>query len=95
MGGLQWIDYLGLFGAFLSSITFLPQVFKAWKTKSVDDISTWMLVILMGNVTTWLVYGIVKSDFAIIIANAIIMGLTLLLAWFKVSFGRARGHGAS
>ena len=95
MGGLQWIDYLGLFGAFLSSITFLPQVFKAWKTKSVDDISTWMLVILMGNVTTWLVYGIVKSDFAIIIANAIIMGLTLLLAWFKVSFGRSRGDGAS
>jgi MtN3 and saliva related transmembrane protein len=95
MGGLQWIDYLGLFGAFLSSITFLPQVFKAWKTRSVDDISAWMLAILMGNVTTWLVYGVVKSDFAIIIANAIIMGLTLLLAWFKFSFGRARRNGAS
>jgi MtN3 and saliva related transmembrane protein len=93
MGGLQWIDYLGLFGAFLSSITFLPQVFKAWKTKSVDDISSWMLVILMGNVTTWLVYGIVRKDLAIIIANAIIMGLTLLLAWFKVSFGKS-GRGA-
>jgi MtN3 and saliva related transmembrane protein len=93
MGQLQWIDYLGLFGAFLSSITFLPQVFKAWKTRSVDDISAWMLVILMGNVTTWLVYGIVKSDVAIIIANAIIMGLTLLLAWFKVSFGGPKDNG--
>lgn len=95
MGGLQWIDYLGLFGAFLSSITFLPQVFKAWKTRSVDDISAWMLVILMGNVTTWLVYGIYKSDLAIVIANAIIMGLTLLLAWFKVSFGRRRDGDAA
>ena len=88
MESLQWIDYLGLFGAFLSSITFLPQVYKAWRTRSVGDLSTWMLVILMGNVSTWLVYGIVKGDLAIVIANSIIMALTLLLAAFKWSFGR-------
>jgi MtN3 and saliva related transmembrane protein len=87
MEGLQWIDYLGLLGVFLSSITFVPQVYKAWKTKSVGDLSAWMLLILMGNVSTWLVYGIVKSDLSLILANAIIMGLTLLMAYMKVSFG--------
>ncbi len=88
MEGLQWIDYLGLLGVFLSSITFVPQVYKAWKTRSVGDLSAWMLLILMGNVSTWLVYGIVKSDLSLILANAIIMGLTLLMAYMKVSFGR-------
>ena len=88
MEGWQWIDYLGLLGVFLSSITFVPQVYKAWTTKSVGDLSAWMLLILMGNVSTWLVYGIVKSDFSLILANAIIMGLTLLMAYMKVSFGR-------
>ena len=86
MSNFQWIDYLGLFGAFLSSITFLPQVYKAWTTKSVGDLSSWMIAILMANVSTWLVYGIVKDDFAIIIANSIIMGLSLLMVWFKFSF---------
>jgi MtN3 and saliva related transmembrane protein len=87
---MQWIDYLGIFGTFLSSITFLPQVYKAWKTRSVGDLSAWMLAILMGNVSTWLCYGIIKGDFFIILANSIIMGLTLLMVYFKVTFGKQK-----
>ena len=86
MPDLEWIDYLGLFGAFLSSITFLPQVYKAWKTKSVGDLSIWMILILLANVSTWLIYGLVKNDFAIIIANSIILGLSLIMLAFKFSF---------
>ena len=83
---MQWIDYVGLFGAFLSAITFIPQVYKAWETKSVGDLSIWMLLILLGNVSTWLFYGIVKEDFAIIVANSIILFLSLLLLFFKYYF---------
>jgi MtN3 and saliva related transmembrane protein len=86
MPNLNWIDYLGLFGAFLSSITFLPQVYKAWKTKSVGDLSIWMILILLANVSTWLIYGLIKNDFAIIIANSIILFLSFLMLFFKFSF---------
>jgi MtN3 and saliva related transmembrane protein len=86
MPDLQWIDFVGLFGAFLSSITFLPQVYKAWKTKSVGDLSLWTILILLANVSTWLIYGLVKNDFAIIIANSIILALSLLMLFFKFSF---------
>jgi MtN3 and saliva related transmembrane protein len=83
---MEWIDYVGLFGAFLSAITFVPQVFKAWQSKSTGDLSIWMILILIGNVSTWLLYGIVKDDFAIIVANSIILGLSLLLMYFKLTF---------
>jgi MtN3 and saliva related transmembrane protein len=83
---MQWIDYVGLFGAFLSSVTFVPQVIKAWQTKSVGDLSIWMVLILIGNVSTWLFYGIVKQDLAIIVANAIILFLSLLMLYFKIIF---------
>jgi MtN3 and saliva related transmembrane protein len=83
---MQWIDYVGLFGAFLSSVTFVPQVIKAWQTKSVGDLSIWMVLILIGNVSTWLFYGIVKQDLAIIVANAIILSLSLLMLYFKIVF---------
>jgi MtN3 and saliva related transmembrane protein len=88
MHSLQWIDYLGLVGAFLSSVTFVPQVYQAWKTKSVGDLSIWMILILLANVSTWLVYGLVKQDIAIIIANSIILALSLLMLVFKLSFGK-------
>lgn len=83
---MQWIDFVGLFGAFLSSVTFVPQVLKAWQTKSVGDLSIWMILILVANVSTWLFYGIVKHDIAIIIANSIILFLSLLMFYFKITF---------
>ena len=83
---MQWIDFVGLFGAFLSSVTFVPQVYKVWKSRSANDLSYWTLTILVGNVSTWLFYGIVKKDIAIIIANSIILGLALLLVYFKATF---------
>ena len=36
---MPFIEYVGLFGAFLSAITFIPQVLHAYKTKSVGDLS--------------------------------------------------------
>jgi MtN3 and saliva related transmembrane protein len=83
---MQWIDFVGLFGAFLSSVTFIPQVYKAWQTRSTGDLSFWMLFILIGNVSTWLFYGIVKKDLAIIIANSIILALAFVLLYFKLTF---------
>ncbi|MFM9910789.1 MAG: SemiSWEET family sugar transporter [Chitinophagaceae bacterium] len=83
---MQWIDFVGLFGAFLSSVTFVPQVYKVWKSRSANDLSYWTLMILVGNVATWLFYGIVKKDIAIIIANGIILSLALLLVYFKATF---------
>ncbi len=83
---MQWIDFVGLFGAFLSSVTFVPQVYKVWKSRSANDLSYWTLIILVGNVSTWLFYGIVKKDMAIIIANSIILALALLLVYFKATF---------
>ena len=44
---MPWIEIVGLFGAFLSSITFIPQVWLAWKTKSVGDLSLGMLLIVL------------------------------------------------
>lgn len=83
---MEWIDYVGLFGAFLSSVTFIPQVYKAWQSQSTGDLSFWMLFILIGNVSTWLFYGIIKHDLAIMIANSIILALALVLLYFKISF---------
>jgi len=92
---MEWIDYVGLFGAFLSAITFVPQVFKAWQSKSTGDLSIWMILILLGNVSTWLFYGIVKNDLAIMIANSIILFLSLVMLYFKIAFKQSASHKAT
>lgn len=83
---MEWIEYVGYVGVVLSSITFLPQVLQAWKTKSVGDLSIWMVLILIGNVSTWLFYSAVKGVLPMIIANAIILVLSLVMLFFKMTF---------
>jgi len=83
---MPWIEYVGLFGAFLSSITFIPQVVKAWKSKSVKDLSIWMLLIVFTSVIVWLVYGFHLNLVPVILANAVILLLSLILLFFKIKF---------
>ncbi|MBL0133961.1 MAG: hypothetical protein IPP79_08095 [Chitinophagaceae bacterium] len=86
---MSFIEILGFVGAFLSSVTFIPQVIHAWKTKSVGDLSLWMIIILLGNVSTWLTYGIYLHLRPVIVANSIILALALLMLYFKLTFKKA------
>jgi MtN3 and saliva related transmembrane protein len=83
---MKWRDYLGYVGVLTGSLTFVPQVWMAWKTKSVGDLSIWMILILLTNVVIWLIYGITGKDKAMILANSIILVLSLLMLYFKLTF---------
>ena len=83
---MTWIEVVGHTGAFLSSITFIPQVYKAWQSKSVGDLSLAMMLIVFTSTLVWLVYGVSLDLWPVIICNGIIAVLSLLLIYFKFSF---------
>jgi MtN3 and saliva related transmembrane protein len=83
---MDWIEITGLTGSALSSITFIPQVVQAWKTKRVSDLSMGMMLILFSSTVIWLVYGFSRGLLPVIICNAIICVLSLVLIYFKLTF---------
>jgi len=83
---MPFIEYVGLFGAFLSAITFIPQVLHAYKTKSVGDLSWGMLWIVFTSVIVWLVYGFYLHLRPVIFANGVIFLLVIILLYFKATF---------
>jgi MtN3 and saliva related transmembrane protein len=83
---MDWIQVAGHVGAFLSSITFIPQVYKVWKTKSVQDLSLAMMLIVASSTLIWLVYGIALMLWPVILANGFIFFLSLLLIYFKFAY---------
>ena len=83
---MDWIEVVGHLGAFLSSVTFIPQVYKVWKTRSVNDLSMTMMLIVFTSTIIWLVYAIALNLWPVIVANSIICFLSLLLIYFKVAF---------
>lgn len=83
---MSWIEMVGHAGAFLSSITFIPQVYKVWKTRSVGDLSLMMLVIVFSSTIVWLIYGVHLNLWPVIICNGVICALSLLLIYFKFAY---------
>jgi MtN3 and saliva related transmembrane protein len=80
------IDLIGYLGSFLTSITFIPQVYKTWQTKSAGDLSLTMLFIVLTSTVVWLVYAVALMLWPVIIANSIIGLLCLILIYFKFTF---------
>ncbi len=80
------IEYIGYFGSFLTSITFIPQVYKSWQSKSVGDLSVWMILIVVTSTIVWLVYGFSIHSGPVISANTVVLVLTLVLLYFKIRF---------
>ena len=79
MGFLEYViayqELLGFVAAGLSAISFLPQLIKIWRFRSVKDISTGMYVIYAISVILWLIYGIIIKLEPLILAEI----LTLIL----------------
>lgn len=75
---MAW-EIIGLVGGFMTAIALLPQLFKAWKTKSTKDISLLWSLIFMVALFLWVVYGfknrivplMIFSSFEFIFATAV------------------------
>lgn len=80
------INIVGAAGGIVSSITFLPQVIKIWKTKSAKDLSMGTLMFLVLNVSLWLLYGILTNLYPIIITNGIVLSMVFIMVYFKLNF---------
>ena len=75
---------LGVAAAALTSLSYVPQVRKAWPRNSTDDISWKMLFALTTGLILWIVYGTAKSDWVLAGANAVGALLTGTVLAFKV-----------
>ena len=80
------INYIGFFAAFCTTIAFVPQAIKVYKSKSTKDISLYMFLIFTIGVLCWLIYGIIISNLPLILANAVTLSLSLFILIYKLRY---------
>jgi MtN3 and saliva related transmembrane protein len=80
------IELLGLIAGGITSIGFLPQLIKGYKTKKLEDVSYFMPIILAIGMSLWLIYGIFKEALAIICANAFAIICCIILITMKRTY---------
>jgi MtN3 and saliva related transmembrane protein len=72
-GMTNWIGYGA---AVCTTLAFVPQAVRVWRTRSARDISLTMYLTFICGIVLWAVYGIRIHSWPVIVANA----ATLLLA---------------
>jgi len=70
----------------LTTVSFLPQVIKTYKSRSAKDLSLGMFLLFTFGVALWTVYGITLMKPAIIIANGLTLALAASLLYAKFRF---------
>ena len=85
---MNYIEIIGFIAAISTTVAFLPQVYKTWKTKDVSGLSLPMLFIFFVGVLMWLIYGFLKNSPPIIFANSITIVSAFLLVYYKIKYGK-------
>jgi MtN3 and saliva related transmembrane protein len=85
---MGWITLLGFAAGTLTTLSFVPQVHKAWRSKHCDDLSLSMLLAFGLGVFLWLVYGVALRSSPIIVANAVTLALIVALVVLKGRYGK-------
>jgi MtN3 and saliva related transmembrane protein len=84
------LDLLGLSAGSLTTLSFVPQVIKTWRSKSADDISTGMFAIFSVGLVLWLIYGLYLQSLPIIVSNMVTLVLTVVILILKYRYSLNR-----
>jgi MtN3 and saliva related transmembrane protein len=83
---MDFITILGLGAATITTVSFLPQMFKTWQTKSAKDVSLVTLITFISGIFLWLIYGIYLQSLPIILANAVTLVFNFIILWLKIKY---------
>ena len=84
------VPWIGVCAAILTSLSYIPQVRKAWPRGSTKDLSLHMLAVLTTGLLLWIAYGLLKSDWVIVAANGVGAILSGSVLAFKIRDMRSR-----
>jgi MtN3 and saliva related transmembrane protein len=78
---------IGMVAGALTTLAYLPQVVKTWKSKSTKDISVSTFVSLFLGLLMWVFYGVSIHSMPVIVANIVSLALVLVVLIFKIRYG--------
>jgi len=83
---MNFESIIGFIAASLTTLAAIPQVIKVVKTKKTTDLSLSMYIIMTSGVFLWFVYGVLISDYPLIIANFVTFILVSVILIYKIKF---------
>jgi MtN3 and saliva related transmembrane protein len=83
---MELVTAIGFTAGALTTVAFLPQLQRTWRTRSADDVSLAMLLTFTTGVLLWFVYGLLMQSWPIVVTNVVTFLLTAAILVLKLRF---------
>ncbi len=80
------VTVIGIVASVGTAMSMLPQLTKLIKEKRAENISLYMLFVLFLGVSCWIVYGILKKDWIIIVSNSFSLIINVILTVLAINY---------
>ena len=80
---------IGTIAGILILSGWVPQIIKGYKSKKLDDVSAYLMVLIFAGAVLWLIYGIALDDVYIMGVNIAAMVLTMIVLSMKLKYEKA------
>ena len=90
MNQFNYIDLFGFSAALLTTIAFLPQLYKTWQTKSAEDVSLIMLILFLTGLICWIIYGSKIHSTPILVANVVTFIFNFSILILKITYKESK-----
>ena len=80
---------IGTIAGILILSGWVPQIVKGYKSKKLDDVSAYLMILIFAGAVLWLIYGIALDDVYIMGVNLAAMVLTMIVLSMKLKYEKA------
>ena len=80
---------IGTIAGILILSGWVPQILKGYKTKKLNDVSAYLMILIFAGAALWLIYGIALDDIYIMGVNLAAMVLTMIVLSMKLKYEKA------
>ena len=80
---------IGTIAGILILSGWVPQIIKGYKSKKLDDVSAYLMILIFAGAVLWLIYGIALDDVYIMGVNIAAMVLTMIVLSMKLKYEKA------
>ncbi len=82
------IIVLGTIASVMVTVGWIPQIIRGYKTKSLSDVSYYLMILISTGSVLWIFYGIEIGDKIIVGVNIAILIFNLTLLCMKMRYSR-------
>ena len=77
---------IGIMAGILILSGWVPQIAKGYRSKKLDDVSAYLMILIFAGAVLWLIYGIALDDVYIMGVNLAAMVLTMIVLSMKLKY---------